>query len=247
MSIAKSVNNPVNRLLAALPLEEYQRLLIQLEYIELELGKVLYQPGEAIDYVYFPHDSLISLVMVLQDGSTAEVGLVSGSGMAGISVILGSAISFNQAIVQVAGSAMRMRTEHLNAALKQGGKLQGLLLRYVQALLSQVSQTAACNRLHTIEARLARWLLLVQDAIHSDELQLTQEFIAQMLGVRRAGVTVTASALQQAGLIHYSRGKITVLHRKGLEAVACECYQRIEDEYDRLLNLDTVLKSMQEP
>lgn len=236
MSVAQSENNPVNRLLAALPSQEYQRLLPQLETVDLELEQVLYQPGEAIDYVYFPHRSLISLVMVLQDGSTAEVGLVGDSGMVGVPVILGSDISFNLAIVQIAGNAMRLRADRLKAAFKQGGALQALLLRYVQALLSQVSQTAACNRLHSIEARLARWLLLAQDAVDADQLQLTQEFIAQMLGVRRAGVTVTASALQQAGLIHYSRGKITILNRQGLQAVACECYRLIEDEHDRLLS-----------
>lgn len=236
MSISKSVSHPVNRLLAALPPEDYQRLLPQLEFVVLELGQVLYQVGEPIDYVYFPHRSLISLVMVLQDGSTAEVGLVSGNGIVGVSVILGSDISFNLAIVQVAENAMRLPAEHLKTEFQRGGALQALLLRYVQALLAQVSQTAACNRLHPIEARLARWMLLVQDAIHSDELQLTQEFIAQMLGVRRSGVTLAAGALQQAGLIHYNRGKITILNRKGLEALSCECYRVIEDEYDRLLS-----------
>lgn len=236
MSISKSVSHPVNRLLAALPPEEYQRLLPQLEFVALELGQVLYQIGEPIDYVYFPHRSLVSLVMVLQDGSTAEVGLVSGNGMVGIPVILGSDISFNLAIVQVAESAMRLPADHLKTEFQRGGALQSLLLRYVQALLAQVSQTAACNRLHPLEARLARWMLLVQDAIHSDELQLTQEFIAQMLGVHRSGVTIAAGALQQAGLIHYNRGKITILNREGLEAISCECYRVIEDEYDRLLS-----------
>lgn len=236
MSISKSVSHPVNRLLAALPPEEYQRLLPQLEFVALELGQVLYQIGEPIDYVYFPHRSLISLVMVLQDGSTAEVGLVSGNGMVGIPVILGSDISFNLAIVQVAESAMRLPADHLKTEFQRGGALQSLLLRYVQALLAQVSQTAACNRLHPLEARLARWMLLVQDAIDADELQLTQEFIAQMLGVRRSGVTLAAGALQQAGLIHYNRGKITILNREGLEAISCECYRVIEDEYDRLLS-----------
>lgn len=235
MSIANRMTNPVNRLLAALPPEEYQRLLPQLEFVSLDLGRVLYQVGQPIDYVYFPHRSMISLVMVLQDGSTAEVGLVSGNGMVGIPVILGSDISFNLAIVQIADGAMRMPADSLKTEFKRGGSLQALLLRYVQALLTQVSQTAACNRLHGLEARLARWMLLVQDTIHSNELQLTQEFIAQMLGVRRAGVTIAAGALQQAGLIRYSRGKITILDRQGLEAISCECYRVIENEYDRLL------------
>lgn len=235
MTIFKSVMNPVNRLLAALPETDYQRLIPHLEQVDLELGKVLYQVGEPIDYVYFPHSSLVSLVMVLQDGSTAEVGLVGGNGMVGVPVVLGSDISFTLAIVQVADGAVRMRADQLKAEFRRGGALQALLLRYVQALLAQVSQTAACNRLHTLEARLARWMLLVQDAINSNELQLTQEFIAQMLGVRRSGVTVAAGALQQADLIHYNRGKITVLNRKGLEKVSCECYRVIEEEYKRLL------------
>ena len=235
VTLSNRVTHPVNRLLAALPPEEYQHLQPQLEFVSLELGRVLYQAGEPIDYVYFPHHSLISLVMVLQDGSTAEVGLVSGKGMAGVPVILGSNLSFNMAIVQIAGDAMRMPADCLKTEFKRGGVLQMMLLSYVQALLTQVSQTAACNRLHRLEARLARWLLLVQDAIESEELQLTQEFIAQMLGVRRSGVTIAAGALQQAGLIHYNRGKITILNRKGLETFSCECYRVIENEYDRLL------------
>lgn len=235
MTLSKRITNPTNRLLAALPPEEYQHLSPQLELVSLELAQILYQPSEPIDYVYFPHRSLISLVMVLQDGSTAEVGLVSSKGMVGVPVILGSSMSFNLAIVQIPGDAMRMPADCLKTEFKRGGALQMLLLSYVQALLTQVSQTAACNRLHRLEARLARWLLLVQDAIESDELQLTQEFIAQMLGVRRSGVTVAAGALQQAGLIHYNRGKITILDRKGLESFSCECYRVIEDEFDRLL------------
>lgn len=235
MTLSKRVTNPVNRLLAALPPEEYQRLSPYLESVPLDLGQVLYRPGEPIEYVYFPHHSVVSLVMVLEDGSTAEVGLVSGNGMVGVPVVLGSHVSLNLAIVQIADGATRMPADRLRTELQQRGSFQSLLLRYVQALLTQVSQTAACNRLHRLEARLARWLLLVQDAVKAEELQLTQEFIAQMLGVRRTGVTEAAGALQQAGLIHYNRGKITILDRKGLEALSCECYRVIEDEYDRLL------------
>lgn len=239
MSAPKAPHQQIkNRLLATLPAEEYERLVPHLELVSLPLNQIIYQLGEPIEYVYFPHHAIISLLSVLEDGSTVEAGLVGNDGMVGLPVILGGNKTSNQALVQVAGNGMRMKAELLNSEFKRGGALQSLLLRYTQALLTQVSQGVACNRLHTIEERLARWLLTVQDRVESDQFPLTQEFIAQMLGTRRSGVTVAAGTLSKAGTIRYSRGKITIVNQGDLEAIACECYGIIKAEFNRLLGTE---------
>ena len=235
MSAAISLDTPKNRLLAALPAEVYQRLLPHLQVVDLLLERVIHGYNEPAEYIYFPQQGIVSLVSIMANGATVEVGLVGKEGMVGMQALLSGSALPNQAFVQVPGQATRIRTEHLQVEFDRGGALQKLLLRYVQALYTQVSQTAACNRLHMVEARLARWLLLVRYSLESDEIPLTQEYISQMLGTRRAGVTEAASELQKAGLIRYRRGKITILNPADLEAVACECYQVVRDEFDRLL------------
>jgi CRP-like cAMP-binding protein len=225
----------VNRLLAALQDAEYQRLVPHLERVPLSLKQVLHEVGEPIEYVYFPHRAIVSALSTMEDGSMVEVGLVGNDGVVGIPAALGDNIAITTATVQVAGSAMRMKASLLKSEFQRAGSLQSLLLRYMQALYAFISQNSACNRLHNLDGRLARWLLLVYDRVESNELPLTHEFIAQMLGVRRAGVTEAAKALQQAGLIRYTRGKITILNREGLEALSCECYEIIKGEYVRLL------------
>lgn len=227
---------PQNRLLAALPASEYERLAPHLQLVSLPIRQVLYEPNEPIKYVYFPIGSMVSLVSIMKDGSTIEVGLVGNEGMVGVPVILGGNITTTKAFVQVSDNALQMDADLLKSEFNRGGQLQLLLLRYTQALLTQVSQSAACNRFHTIEERLARWMLLVADAVESDEFMLTQEFISQMLGTRRSGVTVAAGTLSQAGMLRYSRGKITILNREALEATSCECYGVIRDEFTRLLS-----------
>ena len=230
----------VNRLLAALPDAEYQRLIPHLERVELSFKQVLHEVGEPIEYVYFPHRGIVSLLSTMADGSMVEVGLVGNEGIAGIPATLGDNIATTIAIVQVPGSGMRMKASVLKTEFGRGGSLQSLLLRYIQALYAFVSQNAACNRLHHLDGRLARWLLLVYDRVESNELPLTHEFIGQMLGVRRAGVTEAANTLQQAGLIRCTRGKITILNRQELEAVSCECYEIIQGEFARLLNTEHI-------
>ena len=228
----------VNRLLAALPDAEYQRLIPHLEHVSLSLKQVLYEVGELIEYVYFPHQSIVSALSTMEDGSMVEVGLVGNDGVIGIPAALGDNIATTTAMVQVPDSAMRMKASLLKSEFGRGGSLQSLLLRYMQAQHAFVSQNAACNRLHYLEGRLARWLLLVCDRVESNELPLTHEFMSQMLGVRRAGVTEAANMLQQSGLIRYTRGKITILNRQELEAASCECYEIINGEFARLLNTE---------
>ncbi len=232
-----------NRLLAALPAEDYQRLVPHLEPVELSREQVLYEPFEPIRHVYFPHQAIVSLISTMSDGSTVEVGMVGNDGMVGIPVILGGNTTTTTAFVQVPKGGTRMEATRLKAEFNRGGVLQSLLLRYTQALHTQVSQTAACNRLHRVESRLARWLLMVSDHMQSDQFPLTQEFIAQMLGVRRSGVTEAASTLSQAGMIRYTRGKITILNREAMEVTSCECYEVIKDEYARLLGTSARLDS----
>jgi len=228
----------VNRLLAALPDAEYQRLVPHLEYVPLPLKQVLYKRGELIEYVYFPHRAIVSLISTPEEGSNVEVGLVGNEGIVGIPAALGDNIATTTAMVQREDSGMRMEPSLLKTEFQQGGSLQSLLLRYTQALYAQTSQTAACNALHQLDERLARWLLLVCDRVESNELRLTQEFISQMLAVRRAGVTEAANRLQTAGLIRYIRGRITILNRQGLEAASCPCYGIIKGEYDRVLGAE---------
>lgn len=225
---------PANQLLAFLPQDEYERLVPHLEKVSLSLGRVIYEPGEMIEYVYFPNQAAVSLVSLLENGSTTEVGMVGKEGIVGYPVFLGGNSTTHRAIVQVAGTGMKIDAKVLKAEFSRGEMLQRLLLLYTQALLTQISQTAVCNRHHSVEERLVRWLLTAQDCVLSKELSLTQEFIANMLGTRRPGVTVAAGRLQQVGIISYSRGRITVLNREALEEAACECYGIVKNEFNRL-------------
>ena len=224
-----------NRLLAALPGEVYGRLRSALEPVAFGLGDVVYEVGRRMEHIYFPTSSVVSLIYTMEDGATAEMGLVGNEGVVGIALFMGGDTTPNQAVAQVAGGALRMKAQAMLEEFRRGGPFQLALLRYTQALITQISQTAVCNRLHPVEQRLCRWLLLTRDRLPSDEILMTQEFIAHMLGVRREGVTAAAHHLQEAGLIRYARGHITILDRKGLEAAACECYRVVKDEFDRLL------------
>ena len=224
-----------NQLLAALPAADYERLLPHLEHIPLDLGQALYESGGEQDYVFFPTASIVSLLYVMEDASSAEIAIVGNEGVVGIALFMGGESTTSRAVVQSAGEGYRMRAGVLKTEFTKGGDLQHLLLRYTQALITQMAQTAVCNRHHTVEQQLCRWLLLSMDRLPSNELTMTQELIANMLGVRREGVTEAAGHLQAAGLIHYSRGKITVLDRPKLEQQVCECYAVVKLEYDRLL------------
>ncbi|WP_199320253.1 Crp/Fnr family transcriptional regulator [Leptolyngbya sp. FACHB-261] len=217
-----------------MPEEDYQRLASHFERVSLSRGDVLHEIGKPIEYVYFLHQGAVSLVLMLEDGSMAEVGLTGREGMVGLSVTWGDLPPNNLAQVQLPGDAFRLKAALLKGEFNRGGALQSLLLRYTKGLFIQVSQSAICNSRHMIEERLARWLLMAQDHAQSSEFQLTQEFISQMLAVRRAGVTVAAGNLQQAGLIRYSRGKINVLDCEGLAAASCECYRVVKTEFQRL-------------
>ena len=229
------VQSPLhNQLLAILPREEYQRLLPNLQHLDFSLGEVLYESSERLDYVYFPTNAVVSLLYTMANGSTAEMGLVGSDGVVGVALFLGGETTPNRAVVQVAGHAFKMKAKVLQEEFARGGPLQLALLRYTQALITQISQTAVCNRLHTVEQRLCRWLLLSQDRVRSDDLRMTQEFISNMLGGRRESVTVAAGRLQDAGLIRYARGTIIILDRPGLESVVCECYSIVKRETDRL-------------
>lgn len=223
-----------NRLLAALPKKEYQRLLPNLELVSLAFGDIIYEPGDVITHVHFPNDSIISLLSAVAERSTLEVGIVGNEGMAGISVFMGVNVSRNQFLVQGAGTAMRMKAEVFGSESNHSGALDLLLRRYSHSLLTQISQSAACNRFHNVDARLARWMLMTHDRMGSDEFQLTQEFMSNMLGVRREGVSKAASELQRKKLISYGRGLITILDRQGMEKVACNCYQVIKESENSL-------------
>ncbi|MHC5742557.1 MAG: Crp/Fnr family transcriptional regulator [Nostoc sp.] len=224
----------VNKLLAALPTSDYERLAPHLKLVSLPTRQVIYEPREPITHVYFPQHAVISIVTIMEDGSTVEVGIVSNEGMVGIPVILGGNTTTTKAFVQVAGAGMQMDADVFRSEFNRGGAIQKLLLRYVRAVYTELTQSCACNRLHTLEERLARWLLTVSDRLESEEFPLTQEFIAQMLGVRRSGVTVAASTLSRAGMIRYQRGQINILNRENLEATSCECYQAIQNEFARV-------------
>ncbi len=224
-----------NNLLTTLPLVDYQRLLPFLEPVDLPLGKAIYEAAQQMEYLYFPTTSMISLLSTMEDGMTAEVGLTGNDGVVGIALFLGGETTPNRAVVQIAGKAVRLKALVVKEEFKRGEVFQYLLLRYTQALITQISQTAICNRLHPVEQRFCRWLLLSHDRIKSNELVMTQELIASMLGGRRESVTVAAGRLQEQGLIQYVRGRITILDRVGLEASACECYEVVRSEYARLL------------
>lgn len=226
---------PINQILAALPESEYQTIAPHLKPVNLTSGEILSEPNQSITEIYFPQRAMISLVSIMMDGSTTEIGLIGNEGMVGLPAILGGSSTISCSIVQVSGTALQVSADIIQREFLRGGKLQEILLLYIQASLTQVSQSAACNRQHRIEERLARWLLSVRDCVLQNELYLTQEFIANMLGTRRSGVTVAAGILQQAGIIRYSRGKITILDRQALEDTSCECYRTIQREFIRLL------------
>lgn len=234
-SAKRTASSIQNRLLAALPTEEYKGLLRNLEQVTLPFGRVLYEPGDAIRHVYFLNYGIVSLLCAVGDRASIEVATVGNEGVVGIPLFLGVSTALSSAIVQSAGSAMRLTAEAIRAGFSQGSSLQGLLQRYTHALLTQVSQSVACNRFHTVDARLARCLLMTRDRSQSNEIQLTQEFLSRMLGVRREGVTLAAIALQKKKLIRYRYGHITILSRAGLEAVSCKCYRIVKNEYDRFL------------
>lgn len=225
-----------NHLLAALPRNEYQRLEPHLRWVELALGESLVESGKAIRHVYFPLDCIVSLLCVMDDGDSTEIAVVGSEGIVGISLFMGGETTPSNAIVQSAGSAYRLDGQLLKQEFDRAGTLQVLLLRYTQALITQMAQTAVCNRHHSLDQQLCRWLLLSLDRLPTNELVMTQELIANMLGVRREGVTASAGNLQRAGLIAYRRGHITILDRSGLEARVCECYSVVKKEYDRLLS-----------
>jgi CRP-like cAMP-binding protein len=224
-----------NRILNALPREEYERLAPALEPVSLRIGEVLVRADEPVTHVYFPNSGTVSVICVFEDGGSVEAGMVGNEGMFGVNAFLGSVGSPLEAVVQLPGEGLRMRADVLRREFRKGWQLQDLLLRYTQAFIIQIAQTAACNRAHKMVGQLARWLLMCQDRVHSDELILTQEFIAIMLGTRRASVTEAAGMLQDAGLISYRRGHIKILDREGLEAASCECYRIVKKEFERLL------------
>lgn len=228
-----------NRLLAALPEAELHYWGPLLEPVELQLGLVLYEPGCKVTHVYFPVSAIVSLLYVLEDGSSAEIAVVGREGLVGVSVSMGGETTPSQAVVQSAGAGFRMKSAHLLQAFKRSGPVLHLLLRYTQALITQMAQTAVCNRHHSLDQQLCRWLLLSQDRLEGNELVMTQELIANMLGVRREGVTEAAGKLQQDGLIRYQRGRITILDRAGLAQRTCECYAVVKAEYERLLPATT--------
>lgn len=221
-----------NRLLAKLPRKVYERLLPSLEEIPLLFEKVLYEEGGLIQNVYFPTSGIVSLLAAVEDRATLEVGLVGREGMVGLPIFMEVRKSRNRAVVQGAGSAFRMKAKVFRKECQAGDSLPRLLRRYTHSLLTQISQTAVCNRFHPIDARLARWLLMTRDRMGADEFQLTQEFLSNMLGVRREGVNKAAGTLQERHLINYSRGTLTILNGRGLEAIACRCYGIIKEEYD---------------
>jgi len=224
-----------SRLLASLPAADFARLSPNLELIKLQLGDVLYEAGAQLRYAYFPVDCIISMMYVMENGDSAEIAMVGNEGVAGIPGFLGADAAATRALVQGAGSAYRIERDALKREFARGGALQGATLLYILALIAQMGQTAACNRHHAVEQQLCRWLLLTLDRLASNELMMTQELIANMLGVRREGVTEAAGRLQEEGMIRYSRGHITVLDRPKLEARACECYAVVRKEFERLL------------
>jgi CRP-like cAMP-binding protein len=235
--MAIEASNPAqNHLLCALQGEELERLSPHMQPVTFSLGQIIYEPGERIEYCYFPTNSVVSLLYTTQDGSTAEMGLVGKEGVLGVALFLGGESTCSRAVVPIAGGAFRLRAKLLLEEFAHRGPLHHLLLRYTQALITQISQTAVCNRLHSVEQRLCRWLLLCHDRKDRSELLMTQELIANMLGGRRESVTVAAGHLQDAGLIHYCRGHIRILNRDGLESSACECYRIVENELDRLFD-----------
>ena len=228
-----------NQLLAALPEADYERLLPHLEFVTLPLGLVVFESGSKLRHLYFPASGIVSLLYAMENGASTEIAVIGNEGVVGIALFMGGESTPSRAVVQSAGHGYRMKAAVLKKEFELGGSLQHLLLRYTQALIAQMTQTAVCNRHHSVDQQLCRWLLLSLDRLPSNELKMTQELIANMLGVRREGVTEAAGHLQNDGLIHYSRGRITVLDRPQLEARVCECYAVVKREMDRLLPLRT--------
>ena len=228
-------DRPRNHILAALPDAEWQRWQPQLEAVDLPLGKVLYESGRKLSHVYFPTDAIVSLLYVLEDGASAEIAVVGHEGVVGISLFMGGESTTSRAVVQSAGVGLRLKAASIKEEFNRSSPVMHLLLRYTQALITQMAQTAVCNRHHSLDQQLCRWLLLSLDRLQGSDLVMTQELIANMLGVRREGVTETALKLQQAGLIRYARGRIQVLDRARLEQRTCECYDVVRKEYARLL------------
>jgi CRP-like cAMP-binding protein len=224
-----------NHLLAALPSSVREQWAPQLESVQLPLGEVLYESGGTLSHVYFPTTAIVSLLYVMEDGASAEIAVVGNEGIVGISLFMGGESTPSRAVVQSAGRGLRLKARVLKDEFNRAGPVLHLLLRYTQALITQMAQTAVCNRHHSLDQQLCRWLLLSLDRLQGDELVMTQELIANMLGVRREGVTEGALKLQNAGLIRYARGRITVLNRAGIEKRTCECYAVVKREYDRLL------------
>jgi CRP-like cAMP-binding protein len=231
-----AIHDPTeNHLLRALTAGDLGRVLPHLEYVDLPLGTVLNEAGDVLRHVYFPVDCIVSLLHMLADGSSAEIAVVGNDGLIGIALFMGGETTPNRAVVQSAGHAYRLMGQRLKDEFHRNGTLQGLFLRYTQALITQMAQTAVCNRHHSVDQQLCRWLLLSLDRLSSNRLDMTQELIANMLGVRREGVTEAAGKLQRLGIIHYQRGHITVLDRLRLEALCCECYAVVKKETDRLM------------
>jgi CRP-like cAMP-binding protein len=225
-----------NHLLAALPAADFERVAPHLELLPMPLGQYLYEPGEQLRYAYFPTTAIVSLHYVTESGASAETAGVGNEGIVGVALYMGGETTSSSAVVQTAGHSYRLEGRYLKQEFSAGGFMQRLLLRYAQALMTQMSQTAVCNQHHTLEQRLCRWLLLTLDRVGSRELVMTQELVASMLGVRREGITEAAGNLQRAGIIHYRRGHLSVVKRAGLEAAACECYAVVKKEMDRLLS-----------
>jgi CRP-like cAMP-binding protein len=234
--MSSSADPSQNHILAALPAEEFERVAAHLERVELRLGEMLYEPGVQLQHAYFPTTAIVSLYYVTESGASAESAGVGKEGVVGISLFMGGNTTSSSAVVQTAGHAYRLDRRLLMEEFNRGGLMQRLLLRYTQALITQMSQTAICNRHHSVEQQLCRWLLLTLDRLPSNELVMTQDLIASMLGVRREAITEAAGNLQRAGFINYRRGHISVTGRSGLEAGACECYAVVRKELDRLMS-----------
>ena len=236
MIVTANINDALrNFLLAALSDDDFERINPKLKPVSFKLGEVLYESGEKMDYVYFPTTAIVSLLYIMENGTTAEIGVVGNDGILGVSLFMGGETTTSRAVIQSAGNAVRMKAIDMKTEFALGGRFQALLLRYTQALMTQISQTAVCNRLHSIEQQLCRWLLLSHDRLNSDKLVMTHDLISNMLGVRREGITLAARKLAARKLITNSRGTMTVLDRQGLENAVCECYAVVNDEYNRLL------------
>ena len=225
-----------NHLLAALPNDELALFQSKLVPVSLKLGTVLYESGDRLDYAYFPTTVIVSLLYIMENGATAEIGVVGNDGILGIALFMGGNTTNSRAVVQSAGEAFKIKAQDLKTEFGRGGEMQKMLLRYTQALMTQISQTAVCNRLHSLEQQLCRWILLSHDRLNSDKLVMTHDLISNMLGVRREGVTLAAQKLAEKGLIINTRGTIILIDRQGLENAVCECYKVVNDEYNRLLS-----------